>query len=139
MSQAVTTPPSDIALSQTWLDSSVQAYFSQINWQGTAPGAFPSAEALEPTIPKGTPAPWSLDVDTQLSLDLKVGEFVARLNWQGQRQSVLSSSQVPLPSPKPSHRPPAEAILDLELLENVFLPEGKEASDISIGDFSDFF
>jgi hypothetical protein len=140
MSSPKTTSPLS---AQTWLQDSVQKYFSQINWQGQESAVEVRVEArVEPLVkPPVEPPPES--AAEPLSLDLKVGEFFARLDWQGQKLpsqlESLSESISVKPAPKSAQRPSAEALLDIDLLENVFLPEGKNISDVTIGDFSDFF
>jgi hypothetical protein len=124
MSLAVITKPIAPPIALTWQATSVQQYFTQINWQGPA--------AALPPIPIA-PSP-SSDLSRDLSENMRVGAFFAQFRWSAKPQPPT-----PSPSERQVNRPANEALLDLELLENVFLPEGKSGQDISIGDFSDFF
>jgi hypothetical protein len=156
MSQAVITPISKVRPDQGWGNRSVQAYFAAIDWQGATPAerasATPTLAAIDtPVATPETVATIASSGQHSHSLDLKVGEFFAQLNWQRRSAAeALPAPSIPTDAADTpvvtlksesaaSSRPPAEALLDIDLLENVFQPEGEDKSDISIGDFSDFF
>jgi hypothetical protein len=151
MSQAVITKTP----TPTWQQSSVQQYFSQMNWQKPVPQPTQSAPVSNPLLVPPVPIV-TVTPGEPLGLALPVGQFFARFNWQGQQAAVsaaplpelelpgrASSAALPVVTKpvaeRPSNRPAPEALLDLDLLENVFLPDGKSGEGVSLGDFSDFF
>ncbi len=133
MSLAVITKPIAPSIGPTWQATSVQQYFTQINWQGPTAESSPSSPTQPRSeMPTGAPS-------RALSNDMSVGQFFAHFPWSKRQPPTPSSSEPSSSSQPQSSRPAHASLLDLELLEQVFLPEGKGGQDISIGDFSDFF
>ncbi|MEX0268134.1 hypothetical protein AB3R30_03240 [Leptolyngbyaceae cyanobacterium UHCC 1019] len=69
-----------------WLQSSVQEFFSTLNWEDLPPNIQPIGEVT------------SQYSDAPLSLDLSVSRFFAAINWEGAAIAALVSA----PSPSPS-------------------------------------
>jgi hypothetical protein len=111
-----------------WQQVSVQQFFAQLRWQPPAPPK--AAAAIAPAITDATDTTIVefAAATPKLTLSMPVNAYFRNFDWRGQPQV----------SRRASSRPPAEALLDLDLLDNVFQAEGKDAN-VSIGDFSDFF
>jgi hypothetical protein len=111
-----------------WQQVAVKQFFAQVMWQ---PPAHPQVEAAiaQAITTEADPAIVEFAGATpKLTLSMPVSAYFSNFDWRGQ----------PPLTRRANPRPSAEALLDLDLLDNVFQAEGKEA-DVSIGDFSDFF